>query len=191
MRHLLADKAGFALWYCVWDLRVSRVLPCCRLLFGPRHLSVSGQYRDNSWIWETPPNTILTILPRVGTRKRWTVHSPQENVCNFLLAGHPAAILLWTAPLWLKDGGEGWKAFLISACSMAVGWLALKLEQGRSDVKTQGKASKHQKSLALFVLHYHIPTAGQPSWYVAFGFLVLPQALRKLQLTGQPIWDFS
>lgn len=74
---------------------------------------------------------------------------------------------------------------------MAVGWLALKLEQGRSDVKTQGKSSKHQKSLAVIILHYHIPTAGQPSWYVAFGLPVLPQALRKLQLTGQPIWDFS
>lgn len=69
---------------------------------------------------------------------------------------------------------------------VSVGQLALKLERGRSDIKTQGKVLKHQSSLMLFT----VLQLGNPTWYMAICVFVFLQGLLKFQLTSQPTWEF-
>lgn len=59
------------------------------------------------------------------------------------------------------------------------------------NIKTQGKASKHQSALTPFLLLRHSPSPGSPSWYTAVCLSVLSQGLLKLQFTGQPMWEFT
>lgn len=73
---------------------------------------------------------------------------------------------------------------------VTIGQLALRLEQGRSDVKTQRKVFKQLKSLAVSILQPHGPAVGQPPME-RDGLPVLPQSITELRLTGQLTWDFS
>lgn len=67
------------------------------------------------------------------------------------------------------------------------------LEIGTGQVRRENSGESFQAS-ELFKCSYYAVTVLQlsnPSWYVAIGLPIIPQALPTFQLAGQPTWEFS
>lgn len=128
IRHLLTEKDWPALWHGVGEFSVPR-LPCgrswgvlrdwtavCSALDIHQQVATTGTIAD---IWKIPQNAILTILPRVGTKKKWMTYNLQENAFNFPLAGNLLQFCYELLHYGNRVEGKFERTFLISACCSA------------------------------------------------------------------------